>query len=273
MTTEEGSQTSGKPKIGIALSGGGTRGMVHVGVLQALEEHGIIPEVVSGTSAGSIVGAFYAHGYSPAEIRNIAGSQSLTRLLSLRIPSTGFIRHTLLRKVMEKHLPVNSFEKCAKDFHVAVSNLNTGKVEVYNEGPLFDYVIASSSVPILFEPLEIDGSKYVDGGVLMNLPASPIADKCDLLIGVNLVPLLEVPGDQIKSVISVGTRCFDLAAINNIKPELQYCDVVISPDDINDFSRFNVRQMNAMYEIGYQEGMEAIEEIKSLMQKATSSAN
>lgn len=255
-------KASDSPRVGVALSGGGARGMVHVGVLQALEENGIEPQIISGTSAGAIVGAFYAHGFSPEEIRRIASSQSLMRLFSLRIPNTGFIRHTLLRKLMEKHLPSNSFKQCQKPLSVVVANLNTGLVEVYDEGPLFDYVIASSSVPILFEPLEINGQKYVDGGVVMNLPASPIRDKCDVLIGVNLVPLVDMPADQFKSVISVGTRCFDLAAINNIKPELEFCDVVVAPSAINEFSRFNVRQMNLMYDLGYQEGLKALPQIR-----------
>jgi NTE family protein len=252
-------------RLGIALSGGGSRGMVHIGVLQALEENGLVPDIISGTSAGSIIGALYAHGYTPSEIREIAGKQNLLRIFALKLPNTGFARHTFLRKLLEKHLPGNSFEHVEKPFHVAVTNLNTGLAEVYHSGPLIDFIVASSSVPIMFEPVKIGSSNYVDGGVLMNLPASPIRDQSDFLIGVNLVPLTPIENSGLKTVLGIGSRCFDLAALNNITPQLKYCDFVIEPTEIHAFSRFNFKQRDKMYDIGYQEGLRSVERIRSLI--------
>ncbi len=146
--------------------------MVHIGVLQALEDNGLIPTVVSGTSAGSLVGALYSHGISPAGIRTIANEQSLLRMLAIKIPKAGFVRHAFIRKLLERNLPGNTFEHITKELSVAVTNLNTGTVDIFEEGPLIDIVIASSSVPVVFEPIIINGMKYVDGGVVMNLPAS-----------------------------------------------------------------------------------------------------
>lgn len=248
--------------IGIALSGGGTRGVLHIGVLQALHDHGIVPDVISGTSAGSIVGALYAHGYSPAEMKDIATKQSLLKMINLKVPNKGFIRHVALRKMLEKFLPANHFGDCKKPFYVAVTNLHTGQIEVYDEGPMIDYVIASSSVPILFEPMDIEGNLYVDGGLVMNLPARPIKDKCDMLIGVNLVPLTQAGSKDLNSLMQVGIRCFDLAAINNIMPQLKYCDVVIAPRAINDFSRYDFKRFEDMYHIGYEATKEMIPQIQ-----------
>ncbi len=252
-------------RLGIALSGGGTRGMVHIGVLQALEENGISPDVISGTSAGSIVGALYAHGYAPSEIKEIAGRQSLLRMFALKVPNTGFVRHTFLRKMLEKHLPGNSFEHVKKPLFVTITNLNTGLPETYDSGPLIDYIVASSSVPIMFEPVQIGDARYVDGGVLMNLPAAPIRDNCDVLIGVNLVPLTPIDNSGLKTVLGIGSRCFDLAALNNIKPQLKYCDYVIEPTEIHAFSRFNFKQREKMYDIGYQAGLRSVEKIQALI--------
>ncbi len=253
-------------RLGIALSGGGARGMVHIGVLQALEEHGIFPDIISGTSAGSIIGALYVHGYKPSEIQEITAKQSLLRMFALKLPNTGFVRHTLLRKLLEKHLPENSFNHVKIPFHVAVTNLNTGLVEVYDKGPLIDLVVASSSVPIMFEPLQIGEFQYVDGGLLMNLPASPIRDRCDVLIGVNLVPLTPVENSNLKTVLGIGSRCFDLSVLNNIKPELTHCDHVIEPTAISAFSRFNFKHRDKMYDIGYQAGIKSVESILALME-------
>src|SRR5262245_10193582 len=121
-------------QVGIALSGGGTRGVVHIGVLKALEEHGIYPSILSGTSAGSIVGAMYAHGYSPAEILAIASERSLIWMFSLRLPTKGFVSHTFLRKMLRRYLPEKNFEDLGKPLYIAISNLNTGKIEIKHEG-------------------------------------------------------------------------------------------------------------------------------------------
>lgn len=255
-------------RLGIALSGGGARGMMHIGVLQALEENDIVPEIVSGTSAGAIVGALYAHGFAPAEIKEIAGEQNVLLMFALKIPDAGFIRHTALRKLLVKHLPENSFNQAVKPLHIAVSNLNSGQAEVYSEGPLIDLIIASSSVPILFEPATINNSKYVDGGVLMNLPASPIRELCDVLIGVNLVPLTSLENTDLKTVISIGTRCFDLAALNNIRPQMEHCDILIEAAEISKISRFSFKQRERMYEIGYAVGLRSVEEIKRHLRDA-----
>lgn len=252
-------------KIGIALSGGGTRGLVHIGALQALEENGIRPDYVSGTSAGAVVGVLYAAGYSPAEMKAIARYRNLLRLFGIRVPSKGLARHIHLRKQLIKYLPGNSFDDLKKSFFVTVSNLNTGRVETWNSGPLIDLVVASSSVPVLFEPIRIDDQLYVDGGLIMNLPVTPLKSLCDVVIGINLVPQLELPMEELRSLVSVGYRCFDLAILNNIMPELAKCDVVIEPATIHYYGRFSFAQVGEMYEIGYTEALKHIDEIKACM--------
>jgi len=249
-------------KIGIALSGGGTRGVVHIGVLQALEEHGIFPSIISGTSAGSIVGAMYAHGYSPAEILSIASERSLIWMFSLRLPNKGFVRHTFLRKMLMRYIPENNFEELKKPLFVAIANLNTGKVEIKNSGPLHDVIIASSSIPVLYEPIRIGEHLFADGGLLMNLPVSPIRDAAKYIIGVNLIPRKVLTSDEVNTISGVAARTFNLAAINTIEPELKYCDMIIEPEAIYQYSRFNFTKIRQMYEIGYEEAQKHIPQIK-----------
>ncbi len=240
-------------QVGIALSGGGTRGIVHIGVLQALEDHGIIPSIVSGTSAGSIVGVLYAHGYAPGDILEIASEQSLLRMFALKFPNKGFARHSLLRKMLSRHVPENSFEELKKPLFVAIANLNTGKTEIVSKGPLADVIIASSSIPVLYEPIQIGDYWYADGGLLMNLPVSPLRPHAKYVIGVNLIPRMKVDSEEVNSIIGVAARSFTLAAINTIEPELKYCDKLIEPVQIAHFSKFNFKNIKEMYEVGYEE--------------------
>lgn len=240
-------------RIGLALSGGGARGMVHVGVIQALAEAGISVHEVSGTSAGAIVGSLYAAGYPPKEILAFAKEKNLIRVLNLRLPHKGFVTHKFLRNQLRKYLPANSFEDLKLPLFVTVANINSGLPEVFSTGPLIDVVIASSSIPILFEPVHLNGNTYLDGGLMKNLPASPLRKSCDIVIGVNLVPQHPVPDSELKTVFGIGSRCFDIAALNNIKPELSLCDVVIEPMEISRYSRFSISNIDKMYQIGYDE--------------------
>ena len=250
-------------EIGIALSGGGTRGIVHVGALKALEENGIFPSIVAGTSAGSIVGAMYAQGYTPAEILSIASERSLIWMFSLRLPTKGFVRHTFLRKMLQRYIPANTFEDLKKPLYIAVTNLNAGKVEIINSGPLHDVIIASASIPVLYEPIRIGANWYADGGLLMNLPVSPIRQESKFIIAVNLIPRKELSHEEVNTISGIANRSFNLAAINTIQPELKYCDVIIEPESLYHYSRFNFTNIKEMHEIGYEETMKMMPEIKA----------
>jgi NTE family protein len=248
--------------VGIALSGGGTRGVVHVGVLKALEENGIFPSVISGCSAGSIVGAMYAQGYSPAEILAVAGERSLLWMFSLRLPNKGFVSHAFLRKMLKRYIRANTFEELEKPLFISVSNLNTGKVEIKSSGPLHDVIVASASIPVLYQPIFIDGHWYADGGLLMNLPVSPIRKFASYVIAVSLIPRKELLSEEVNTISAVAARCFNLAAINTIQPELQYADMVIEPEAIYHYSRFNFTNIREMHQIGYDEAMKMMPRIK-----------
>lgn len=255
-----------KHHVGIALSGGGTRGVVHIGALKALEENGIHPDIISGTSAGSIVGAMYAHGYKPAEILSIASERSLIWMFSLRLPTKGFVRHTFLRKMLLRYITERNFEELHKPLYIAIANLNTGKVEVRHSGPLHDVIVASSSIPVLYEPIRIGAHWFADGGLLMNLPVSPIRDLTRYIIGVNLIPRKELQSEEVNTIVGVAARTFNLAAFNTIEPELKYCDVIIEPEAIYNYSRFNFTNIKEMYEIGYEEALKMVPKIKEDLQ-------
>jgi NTE family protein len=161
--------------------------------------------------------------------------------------------------------------------YIAVSNLNSGKAEIINSGPLHEVIVASSSIPVLYEPIRLGGSWYADGGLLMNLPVSPIRPLASYIIAVNLIPRKELSHEEVTTISGIASRSFNLAAINTIEPELKYCDVIIEPEAIYNYSRFNFTNIKEMYEIGYEEAIKMIprikEELKELSQKPGKAAS
>ena len=132
-----------KSKIGIALSGGGARGIAHIGVLQALDENGVFPDVISGTSAGSIVGALYASGKTPLEILKVVEKSKVYKTIKFGMPLKGLTDLSYLAKLLSENIEKDSFESLSRKLFIAVSNLNSGELEIINKGKLFDVVVAS----------------------------------------------------------------------------------------------------------------------------------
>ncbi|MCO6481103.1 MAG: patatin-like phospholipase family protein [Phaeodactylibacter sp.] len=252
-------------RIGLALSGGGARGIAHIGVLQALQEQGIIPEVVSGASAGSIVGALYAAGKKPGEIMEFVRKASFFKLFKVSIPFSGLTRLTYLRDRLAESIPEDSFEALEKKLIVAIANLNTGECEMRSSGKLFDVVTASSSIPLIFQPVEIDGQFYVDGGLLDNMPVGPLKPLCDITIAVNVMPHVTVPGKSVQNVLGIAQRCFDLSVLANSRPNMELCDLLIEPKEVHDFNIFQINRYEPLFDIGYKAAMEGMDELKRLI--------
>ena len=143
-------------KFGIAFSGGGARGIVHLGVLEALHKYGIHPEIISGTSMGALVGVFYAAGYEPRQILDLVKTSKTIKLFKWQLPSSGLIDLKKLRSVLEKNIGEDDFSALKKPFYCSVVNLNSGHSEIKSSGKLFQWVLASASIPVIFEPQIID---------------------------------------------------------------------------------------------------------------------
>jgi len=164
--------------------------------------------------------------------------------------------------MLRRYIPENNFEDLKKPLYVAIANLNTGKTEIRSSGPLHDVIVASSSIPVLYEPVLIGEYLYADGGLLMNLPVSPIRASASYVIAVNLIPRKVLTSMEVNTISGVAARTFNLAAINTIEPELKFCDIIIEPEAIYQYSRFNFTKIKQMYEIGYEEAMKMIPQIK-----------
>lgn len=259
-------------KIGISLSGGGAKGIAHIGVLQALEDQGIEVDVIAGTSAGAIVGALYAAGMSPSDMMSAIRNTSLLRIFGFQWPDRGLGEMTYLRRLLARQIGIDSFSALKKPLYVTLTNILTGEVEIKSSGDLFDVVCASSSVPLLFKPMEINGHYYLDGGIIMNMPVRCLIGKCDLIIGINLVNHLQVAEKYLSSWREILSRVFDLSVFNNVKPEMDLCDIVIEPTDIHKYSRFNFSQAEQLYKAGYEGTMLQMPAIKAQVHEGQRSA-
>ena len=234
--------------IGVALSGGGARGIAHLGVLKALNEEGIFPNIISGTSAGSIVGALYCAGYSPEESLKIVQKTSVLSVFRPSFSWKGFLKIDKLADILQKHLP-ETFEDLNLPLIVAASEINEGKTAYFKSGNLIKPILASASIPVLFKPMEIDGKNYVDGGILNNLPAEPLVDNVDTLIGVSCNPYGYA--DKLDNAKLLMERSALLAINGNTMKSRALCDQFIEPITLTQFSGFDLSRSREIFEAGY----------------------
>ncbi len=248
-----------KYKVGIALSGGGARGIAHLGVLKALHEADIYPEVISGVSAGAIAGVYYADGKSPDEILKIFTTHNLFNFVSFSIPRTGLMRISGLSATLEKTLNASSFEELQLPLYVAATDLNEGKLVLFSEGELIHRIVASSSIPVLFSPAQIDGKSYVDGGVFQNLPVEPLENYCKKVIGVHVNPHTRV--NHFTSLFKIAERSLQLTFATSVEANKQKCDLFIQPDGLWKYRILDVGKAQEIFDVGYYETKEMLEQL------------
>lgn len=250
---------SPKPyKIGIALSGGGIKGMCHAGVLKALEEAGIKPDIISGVSAGAIVGALYADGYSPDEIAQIFDYVGFRKMTRLQVPDGGFFRTERFEKYLGSKLRAKTFDDLKIPLRIVATNLDRGKSVTFSKGKLLPVVMASSNIPILFSPRRIDGESYVDGGVFMNFPVSVIRQDCENVIGVNASPLAVT--EYKNSILNIAMRTYHFMFEANTLADKAMCDFLIEPVDMVNYDTFETEKSREIFELGYKTTRKMIKE-------------
>jgi NTE family protein len=245
-----------KYKTGFVLSGGGARGFAHLGVARALYEHGIYPDIISGVSSGSIAGVFLADGWSPEDIFRYFKDTRIFKISRLGLPQDGLLSLDKMKNELDNVLKSKDISELKKPFIVAASNLNTGRIEYFSEGPASELVMASSAIPVLFSPVKIGNDLYVDGGLFDNLPVSPLKGKCSRIIGVNVNPIH--PRAELKGLIQVASRAFHLGVDNTIRDSRHDCDIFIEPAKLDRFDILDFKSADEMYEIGYEYAMEMV---------------
>ena len=265
--------TTKKHKIGLALSGGGALGFAHIGAIQALEEHGVKPNFISGSSMGAIIGAIYCAGYSPAKIMRIIQAEKLYKLDKLMSPNLNFKQkglssHATLRTTLKELIPHDCFDSLEIPFAVCVTNITSGTYEYYYSGKgIVEYVVASASIPGVFDPVVIKNTTYVDGGVLNNLPAEILHQKgCDYIIGVDVLPFL--PSEK-KSFLDITLWSIRLMQHSNTQNGIKYCNWLVESNAIEKYNEFEFDKYKEIYQYGYKAMTEYIHSHPEMIETIT----
>lgn len=244
-------------RLGISLSGGGARGIAHLGVLKALEEHEMKPEVMIGTSAGALVGALYGSGIAPEEVLEIVSQTPLIRYFKPSFSFQGLLSSEGLIDELGKHLPSDRFEDLQYKLIVNCVDLYTGKSVFFDSGSLRQHVAASAAVPVLYEPIRRGEHVYVDGGLLNNMPIVPLIEHaCTTKIGVHTNPYPKLT--PTKGMRHTLEKTMILIIQNNIRPHQAAFDLFIEPQKLSQFGIFEVKKAREIFEIGYKSAKEKL---------------
>jgi NTE family protein len=238
-------------KIGLVLSGGGQRGFAHLGLLQAMDELGIHPYAISGVSSGAAVGALYAAGHKPEQILDFMRGNSYFGWSNFTFKGEGFFSMDPLLNTLKDHIAVNTFESLLIRLFITATDISKNESVIFSKGKFFQAIIASSAVPVIFQPVKIGSSLFVDGGILNNFPVEPLEKICDKLIGsyVNNIKIIKTPVKHFGKM-QILERCFNLATSRTAYAKKKSCDVFIEPL-LDRFNMFDKKHVDMIFEIGY----------------------
>ena len=256
-------------KLGLALGSGGSRGIAHVGFLQALEDNGIKPSFISGCSMGAVVGACYSGGMTPHTMLKTATlirKKDLLDVSAFPISSGAILRSEKVNRVFDKLYCGANIEDLDIPFSCIGADIVSGKKVVFDQGSVSMAVRASSAIPLVFRPVEYENMIVADGGILCRLPIDEVkALGADVVVAVDVLGPLREMGD-IKNIFAYSLRLIDVYdnRITSLLTKNSAADLILTPD-LGDISQYKVDNVQFSYDRGYKCGAENIEKIKSLL--------
>ena len=257
------SHTAPKPKatVALALGGGASKGFAHIGIIKVLKENNIPIKIVTGTSAGSIVGSMYASGMSPDRLELEAEILGKTDLVDLTLSTSGFIKGEKLQNYINRKVSNRPMQQFPIKFAAVATDFESGKPVVFNVGNAGQAVRASASIPNVFQPVVIGSRKYVDGGLSQPVPVSA-AKK----LGANFIIAVDISARPAKNVnqgmFSYLDQTFNVMSQTALRQELGQANVVIKPQVLELGSVGGFDQKQRAIQLGEQAARAALPEIK-----------
>ncbi len=245
-----------KRKIGLALSGGSVLGAAHIGVLKAIEEKEIVIDYLAGTSIGALVAALYACGISWKEIKKIADDMDWIEVSKLSLSNYGLLSNEKLGDIVRENIGDLSFEDTDKPLAVVAVNVSSGKKKIISKGKIAEAVMASSAIPGVFIPVEINGDLYCDGGVMENVPVSALDKlRADYKIAVDLNAAHKYKKPD--NIIDLLLNTFDMMMVNAAQYQTEEADLLITPD-LSEFDYLQTDKVDELLDAGYEEALKVL---------------
>lgn len=247
--------------VGLALGGGASKGFAHIGIIKVLKENGIPVKVVTGTSAGSIVGSLFASGMSPDRLELEAEILGKTDLVDLTLSTSGFIKGEKLQNYINRKVGGRQIQQFPIKFAAVATDFETGKAVVFNQGNAGQAVRASAAIPNVFQPVIISGHKYVDGGLSQPVPVSSARRQ-----GANFVIAVDISARPSKNVgqgfFSYLDQTLNVMSVSALQNELGQADVVIKPQVLDLGAVGGFDQKKRAIRLGEEAARAALPEIK-----------
>lgn len=254
------------PQLGLALGGGAVRGAAHLGVLQVLENAGLRPHALAGTSIGAFVAALYAFGKTPEAILELIRELEFFDIARIRLHKLGLMSHEQMGELLVKAIGERDFAESPVPLAMLATDLAAGTPVVMQEGSITDAVLASTCIPGLFAPVERDGRLLVDGGLVENVPVSRLAALgADVVVGVNLNAAPDY--GEPKDLVGVLFNATDIAIDTTTRIQMQATDVAINLS-LSEFDRTDPEHIPALYKVGLEAGQHYLPEIRTAMEQA-----
>lgn len=252
--------------IGIALSGGGSKGIAHAGALQFLDEQKIKPSIISGTSAGAIIAAMYSFGKTPAEILSFFQSIYFFNWKHFTLKKAGIIDSDSFRIYFNAIFKDSKIGDLPIPIKITATDLVKGKLKVFNDNTkVTDAILASAAFPGVLSPYKINERLYSDGGILNHFPTDLLLGNCENIIGIYVSPIQNIENKDLNSIKSITSRAFDLLSAQGNYQKFSLCDTIIEPKELANYSTFETSKskMKTIFQIGYDEAKSTFEELSS----------
>lgn len=238
--------------IGLVLSGGGVRGMAHIGVLKAMEEFGLEAKIVSGSSVGALVGALYANGNSVLDMMRFFKETPLFKYNFFALAKPGLIDTERYIDIFKAYFPHDSFDGLVKELHVVATNLELGEEEFITKGELIKPLLASAALPPVFSPVRYKDMLYADGGIMNNFPSEPLSEKVDFIIGSNVSIVSKLQKNNLTNSIQLTGRVTGLMIYAINRKKINKCNLVFEPKELEHIGILDRKGLEKAYAIGYE---------------------
>jgi NTE family protein len=246
-------------KTGLALGGGAVLGAAHVGTLKAIDEFNIKINYIAGTSIGAFVAAFFAFGKNWKEIKEIASELKWIDITAISLTRYGLLSNDKLGELIVKHLGNKNIEDADIPLALVATDITSGKKVILDKGTLADAVMASTCIPGIFKPVEINGKMLVDGGIVENVPINTtIKMGAKYVIGVDLNSKHKY--DKPDNILDVLMNSFHFLMKQTDKLQTEDADLLIKPD-LSTFNRLNMNQIDDLIEKGYKDSKKVLKKI------------